>query len=114
MKTLYLDHKTQIPYTEIIFFEHHNHYLPSLRRVTLLHTTTQIYILKDSIRGIYKVLDASIFMLPHQSFIVNMAYIKMFQQLNMVLDNGIEIPISIKRSSYVRIQFLEYIKKETL
>lgn len=111
MKTLYLDHNIQVPYEQILYFEHHNKYSHNLNRVTILHTFQQVIILKNTIKEIYVLLDKDIFMMPHQSFIVNMEYIKIFTQFQITLDDNTIIPVSVKRSSAVRLQFLAYIKK---
>ena len=113
MKVLYLDHDIKIPYHQILYFEHFNQFNYSLNRITILYTVDQQYILRCKIKDIFSILDPNEFMMPHQSFIVNMYAIQIFSQSHIILDNGKQIPISIKRSAIVRVQFLNYIKKRT-
>lgn len=112
MKVLYLDHDKQIPYHDILYFEHYHKFENSLNRITILYTTNQQYILRNKIKDIFLSLDPTEFMMPHQSFIVNMRYIQVFSQSHLLLDNNKRIPISIKRAAIVRIQFLDYIQKK--
>ena len=114
METLYLEHNIQIPFANIIYFEHFSKYDNYLQRVTFIHTTTTTYITHKKIKELYTVLDTSIFIMPHQSYIVNMQYIKAYSQLYLLLDNDIRIPISIKRSMLLRKQFLAYIKERSV
>jgi DNA-binding LytR/AlgR family response regulator len=114
METLYLDHDIHIPFANIIYFEHFTKYNNYLQRVTFIHTTTTTYITHKKIKELYDALDTSVFIMPHQSYIVNMQYIKVFSQLYLVLDNDIRIPISIKRSMQLRIEFLTYIKERSV
>jgi len=114
MKMLYLEHDIQIPYTNIIYFEHFTKYNNYLQRVTFVHTTTTTYITHKKIKELYALVNTSLFIMPHQSYIVNMQYIKVFTQLYLLLDNDVRIPISIKRSMQLRIQFLAYIKERSI
>lgn len=114
METLYLEHDIQIPFTNIIYFEHFSKYDNYLQRITFIHTTTTIYTTHKKIKELYEMLDVSMFIIPHQSYIVNMQYIKLFSQLYLLLDNNTRIPISIKRSMHLRTQFLAYIKERSV
>lgn len=114
MQKLYLDQNIQFPYVNILYFEHFTKYNNSLQRVTILHTTTTTYVLHKKIKEIYAVLDHTIFIMPHQSYIVNMQYIKLFSQLYLLLDDNTNIPVSIKRTSFIRKQFLNYIKERSI
>ena len=112
MKVLYLDHNLKIPYCDILYLEHFSQYNQTLHRITILYTKDQKYIMKCKIKDIFSTLDPNDFMMPHQSYVVNMYYIQVFTQSYLLLDDGTRIPISIKRSATVRTQFLNYINEK--
>lgn len=62
-----------------------------------------------SMKEIEKRLESQNFIRPHQSYLVNVKYIKAFHKNNaceFILKNGNRIPVSIRKRMYV-FQFLE-------
>lgn len=79
--------KYQIPYDEIIYFEGRG-------RKVCLHTKDEEYEFYSKISNVYDELDENIFLRVHNSYIVNMDYIRSIEKLEVILLNGISIPVS--------------------
>lgn len=98
-----------ISQNSIYYFEYFdkldNHY----SRVTKLYTDSGEYILKQKISEIFQSLPQDIFDIPHKSFIINIEQIKKISQTEIVMQNNAIIPLSQKRSSYLRKKFNNYL-----
>ena len=64
--------------------------------------------LDSTLNNIENILDSSEFVRIHQSYLVNMKYIKNMRQQKAVLVDGTEIPIAKSRYPEVRKQFADY------
>jgi len=92
----------RIPTNDIIFIEIYNHNI-------ILHTSNTEYRFQDSISNIYSQLPHKLFGLPHQSYIVNYAYIAKLTSSEVCLTSGMIIPISRRRSQNFNLAFHKYL-----
>lgn len=92
--------KVKIKETEIF-------YISSDKRKILVHTQNQIYEIYDKLDNIFDTLSDN-FCRCHQSYIVNLKHIKLFQKNEFVLTNSIVIPISQKRYKQSKKDFTRF------
>lgn len=93
---------SRIPTKDIIFIEIYNHNI-------ILHTLNTEYRFRDSISNIYSHLPHNLFGLPHQSYIVNYAYVTRLTSTELCLTSGMRIPISRRRSQEFNLAFHKYL-----
>lgn len=88
----------QLALDDILYF----HYWEN-RLVRVVITSRKIYRTNDSISNIYAELNATFFIMPSQSFIVNLHHIREFDGVNkkIVMKNG--DPILIPRRKYKEV-----------
>ncbi|MBP5418079.1 MAG: response regulator transcription factor [Clostridiales bacterium] len=79
-------------------------YIESSKRLVTIHTINQDVEMYCRLDQIEDLLDAS-FLRCHQSYIVNMDCIRVFQKNNFILKNGSPIPISQSRFTDVRDRY---------
>lgn len=103
--------KVTLMHNEIIYFEYFDKLQDLFNRVVKVYTNDTTYIIKEKISNIYNMLSDKIFIIPHKSFIINMNYIKVFRQNEIIMTNNVTIPLSQKRASSARKQFSEFIKE---
>ncbi|WP_455684455.1 LytR/AlgR family response regulator transcription factor [Thomasclavelia sp.] len=87
-----------IKYNQIIYFEYLEKSIIYPNRVVVLNTINHKYAIKTNINKLYKKLDKEIFFIPHQSFIINLDKIQFVKRNEIILVNGISIPLSQKRA----------------
>ncbi len=83
----------------------------NLKAVTVC-TNKKTYTVKESLKKIKTMLTASIFAVPHNSFIVNMNYISNFKREEITLDiptGEVKIQISNRKQPEFKRRFLEFI-----
>lgn len=83
----------------------------NLKAVTVC-TNKKIYTVRESLKKIKTMLTASIFAVPHNSFIVNMNYISKFKREEITVDlpsGEIKIQISNRKQPEFKRRFLEFI-----
>ena len=68
-------------------------YIEAFGRKKILHTEDKSYDINSSIEGIRTKLNSD-FIQPHNSFFVNTNYIKDINKNELILKNGIIIPVS--------------------
>lgn len=71
-----------------------------------IHTTDNEYAVKYKLSDFENLLHNYGFLLPHRSFLVNYRYIFSIQKDFIILDNKIQIPLSRKKISSIKEQFL--------
>lgn len=87
-------------YKEIVYFE-------SKKRLILIHTESEgVKRFYDKINNIEPILDANEFIRCHQSYIVNIRYIKGFMDHDIVLKGNQKVPISARRKNGLEKKFL--------
>lgn len=85
----------------------------NLKAVTVC-TNKKAYIVRESLKKIKTMLTASIFAVPHNSYIVNMNYISKFKREEVTIDlpdREIEIQVSSRKQPEFKRRFLEFIEE---
>lgn len=73
-----------------------------------IHTNSDKITLRKKISDIEKLLPRTTFIRCHRSYLVNLKYIKTITKDNVILDNGVKIPISRGRYNEVNEAFINY------
>ncbi len=81
-----------LPMKDIYYIEVYNH-------VTTLHTMDDEYSLRATIKELLPRLPQGYFGMPQQSYIVNFTHIKTATTQEVVLTNGVRIPVSRRRQA---------------
>lgn len=97
------DHRFQVNMEEILYF----HYLEN--RVVEIITSKNVYKIKEGIMHVYSTLNPKYFIIPNQSFIVNLHHIREIDGKNkkLVMENGDLILIARRKYNEV-IEALNY------
>ena len=74
-----------------------------------IHTSTEKITIRKNIGEIEKILPSEYFIRCHRSYIVNVRYIKSIIKNNVLLENGVKIPISRGKYKEVNDTFINYI-----
>jgi DNA-binding LytR/AlgR family response regulator len=93
-----------IPYKNIYYFE-------SDKRKIKIVTDKGEYYYYDTISNIQKIVGEELFTRTHVSYFINMDYIRNFDGKDVILENGISIPVSKKFVELFNISFMKYLKK---
>ncbi len=91
-----------IPADEIYFFEYEN------RRIRMV-TAEEEYLMSGRIGSVAGRMESFGFSVPHQSFVVNMLHVKNVKNQRIVLDNGMEIPLSQKKQKTWKQELTAYL-----
>ncbi len=91
----------QIPYDEILYFEGRG-------RKVCIHTKTDEYEFYKKISQVYEELDQNIFLRVHNSYIVNMDYIRSVVQNEVCLFDKTVIPVSKSYKDEVSSKHVKY------
>lgn len=89
-------------------------YFESNKRKIIIHTATEEYEYYGTIRDISKQLDPRTFVQIHNSYIVNMDYIKFVDALNVILISDIKITITKKYYKEFNTKYRNYVLKRML
>lgn len=65
-----------------------------------------------SLKDTEQLLSGYDFLKVHRSYIINLKHFKRLMRNSILLDNGVEVPVSKYRYPEVKIQVLDYIKKQ--
>lgn len=97
------DHRFQVNMEEILYF----HYLEN--RVVEIITSKNVYKIKEGIMHVYSTLNPKYFIIPNQSFIINLHHIREIDGKNkkLVMENGDLILIARRKYNEV-IEALNY------
>ena len=93
-----------IPISEITFVE-------GYQRHIMVHTEHEVYESTGKISDIFNKLENHDFVRVHQGYIVNMAYIKRFDNNDIVLSNNAKVMISIRKRSEALKAYDAYLQK---
>ncbi len=74
----------------------------------VMEENLKIYTMYETLNALEKNLKASNFIRIHQSYLVNIKYIKNVVRYKVILTNGIELVIPKARYTYVKEQFISY------
>lgn len=74
-----------------------------------IHTYSEKITVRKKISEIETMLPDEHFVRCHRSYIVNIRYIKSIEKCNLVLENGVKIPISRGRFKELNEVFINYI-----
>ena len=91
-----------MPVSEIYFFEYEN------RKVRMV-TAKEEYYLADRIGNIEKQMREYGFSMPHQSFVLNMRHVKNVRGQQILMDNGMEAPLSQKKQKTWKQELIGYL-----
>ncbi len=86
-------------------------YVEVSMRNTYIYTPEVIYCSKESIRYFKEKLTASYFVVPHNSYIVNLNFVENFSRADFRLSGGYVIPISQRRQHETRTKFFKYVEE---
>lgn len=75
----------------------------------IINTATDSCVIKIKLMEIEQQLASFGFIKPHRSYLVNCSYIQNIKKTEILLTNGIQIPISRGNIDAVKLQFLQYI-----
>lgn len=88
------------------------YYVEIVRKRVVFHTATEQYeTLSTTLSEVAKKLLPYGFCQVHQSVLVNMDHIKSIAQYDIILENNVNIPISIRKKSDVLKTFAQYIER---
>ena len=92
-----------------IFYLNEIWYLESSAHRTMIHTYENEHVCHDKISDLEMRMGET-FVRCHQSFLVNMKYIRRVEHDRFKLENGEEIPISKKRYMEARARYFQYLE----
>ncbi len=93
-----------LPVDSIYFFEYEN------RKVRLVTEEEQFY-MADRIGNVAKRMEQFGFSVPHQSFVLNMFHVKNVKNSHILLDNGMEVPLSQKKQKTWKQELMQYLSE---
>lgn len=89
---------------DVIYVERSN------RKVTLV-TVQDKYTTRESFDEWCEILQNSFFYRVHKSFLVNLHYVKSYKYSELVMNNGVRIPIASRRQTDFRSFWFEYLRR---
>lgn len=84
-----------------------------LKKVTV-YTNSEIYIVRENLKQLKEMLNAAYFATPHNSYLVNLNYIKIFKRDELSLNKPYEnerIPVATRKQPEFKRKFLEFIRE---
>lgn len=91
-----------VPFQEIYYMESFGH-------LSIIHTLDTEYRIRASLSEIYDRLPKSRIAIPHKSYLVNMEYINRATANEVILTNGVRIPISRRKKQEFNDAFFKYL-----
>ena len=76
-----------------------------------IHTNSEKITLRKKISEIGEILPSKYFVRCHRSYIVNVKYVKSITKKNVLLENGVQIPISRGKYKEINDAFIDYISE---
>lgn len=86
-------------------------YIEAFKRRLIIHTTQNTYDHIGKLTDAYNQLKSHGFIIVHQSFIVNMHFIKSFSKDEIVLQNGHTVMVSVRKRAEALEMYDKYIQK---
>lgn len=96
---------------DIIYFEYIDKSDEYVNRSVVVHTFYNNYAFKQKISSVLKMLPIGMFGIPHKSFIVNFQNISFIHELEIIMKNKNQVPLSQKRATKFKREFNDYLKK---
>lgn len=84
-------------------------YVEILHKRVYVSTTDKQYVAKENLDFFKTRLTASYFVIPHNSYVVNLNYVSKFQREKLTMNNGYEISVASKKQSEVKRRFIKLI-----
>lgn len=96
----------RIPVNNILYVEAAGH-------SSIMHTVDEVILLKESFGEVERqVLSIGEMMKCHRAYLVNLRFVSVVQNSNLILDNGEMLPIARNRKKDVQQEFLRYYKSK--
>ncbi|AFS78960.1 sensory transduction protein LytT [Gottschalkia acidurici 9a] len=89
-------------------------YIEGYRRHIKVFTEDNIYESVGKLKDQEKILKSYNFVTCHQGFLVNMAYIKEISKSDIILTNGSEVPISVRKRADTIKEFNRYLEGHSI
>ncbi len=87
------------------------YYVEYCRKHVIYHTENEQYETTGKLFETYGELKEYGFYQVHQGYIVNLAHVRDFQGFTAILDNGAEVPISVRKKSDVLLAYAKYVEE---
>ncbi len=91
----------------IIYIEHHNRHL-------VYHCTDGRYEVVGKVKDIADKLEKHGFILINQGILINAEHVKQISKLDIIMDNGEKVMISVRKKTEVLIKYSRYLKDISL
>lgn len=85
------------------------YFIESFAHIAVIHTADEEYRIRATLSELKHTLPMSRFATPHKSYLVNMAYINSVALYDIILTNGIHIPISRRRKQDFNKEFCRFL-----
>lgn len=85
-------------------------YFEGNKRKINVYTTDENYSFYSKMSDLEKMVDNNWFVRIHASYIVNMDYVKVIYSDEIILNNGVRLPISKKYHKSVKLEHMRYLK----
>ena len=85
-------------------------YFEGDKRKIHVYTTDENYSFYSKMSDLEKMVDNTWFVRIHVSYIVNMDYVKIIYSDEIIMNNGIRLPISKKYHKSVKLEHMKYLK----
>ncbi|TCT14359.1 LytTR family two component transcriptional regulator [Natranaerovirga pectinivora] len=89
-------------------------YIEALGDNTAVYTTEEVYISNKTLKALSEVLDESIFVRCHKSYIVSLRHIKEIESRVIVTTSNIKIPIAVRSKKMVKEKLREYVRENAI
>lgn len=74
-----------------------------------IHTAENTYVAVYTMKQIIEILEKHPFVSSHQNYLINLMHVRRVTCVNVTLDNGVELPMSQKRSSDFRRRYQQFL-----
>lgn len=98
-----------VPYSQIEYIENSSRMLEA--HLTNNKIIRSIFIRKSFEDEISELIEENQFIQVHKSFLINLKYIKKLAKNNVIMESGKNIPISQKRTAFVKKEYLSFFSK---
>lgn len=85
------------------------YFIESFAHIAVIHTADEEYRIRATLSELKQTLPMSRFATPHKSYLVNMAYINSVAAEDIILTNGVRIPISRRRKQDFNKDFCRFL-----
>ena len=85
------------------------YFIESFAHIAVIHTADEEYRIRATLSELKQTLPMSRFATPHKSYLVNMAYINSVAAEDIILTNGVRVPISRRRKQDFNKDFCRFL-----